>query len=424
MRAQREGGEIGIGSVGMRVVGMISGTSVDAVDVVICDLAPDAGAAPGALTLRLVAHAEHPYPPELRARVLRLFREGAAPLDELTELNFLIGDAFAGAAMETLRAAELAPEGVDLVASHGQTVYHLVEPGRVRSTWQTGEAAVIARRTGVTTVSDFRTADVAAGGQGAPLVSFLDALMFSDPYRTRALQNIGGIGNVTFLPAGAGSEGAYAFDTGPGNALLDRAARVFSGGARAYDRDGELARAGTPHAGLLEHALAHPYYAQPPPKSTGRELFGDEYADRLIERARSLGPSEADMMATLAALTAESIARAYRAFGPERIDEMIVSGGGARNPALMDRLRAALPGVRVVPYDEYGLPGGIKEAVAFALLGHECVHGRPASLPRCTGAAERAVLGKITPGRNYRALLERVEREDGWNSTRALRSIR
>ncbi|MBE3561618.1 MAG: anhydro-N-acetylmuramic acid kinase, partial [Ktedonobacteraceae bacterium] len=304
-----------------------------------------------------------------------------------------------------------APASIDLVASHGQTIFHLVEPGRILSTLQIGEPAVIAHRTGCTVVADFRVADMAAGGQGAPLTSFLDALLFSDETRTRALQNIGGIGNVTFLPAGAGPDGAYAFDTGPGNVLIDYGARYFSQGALSYDRDSTLARAGRVDEALLAEALALPYFKREPPKTTGRELFGDAFAADLIAQGQERGLPPHDIMATLTALTVESIAAAYRAFGPPHIDEVFVSGGGSFNPLLMQRLQAALPGTAVLRLETIGLPANAKEAVTFALLGHEAIHGRPASLPRCTGAAQPAVLGKITPGANYRALLRQASNE-------------
>ncbi|MDP9349981.1 MAG: anhydro-N-acetylmuramic acid kinase [Chloroflexota bacterium] len=401
---------------------MISGTSVDAIDVAVCEFAPTA---PGALSLRLLAHAEQPYPPDLRARVLSLFQAGESRLDDLTELGFLLGEAFADAALRTIETAGMGPNDIDLVASHGQTIWHLMEPARTPSTLQMGEAAVIAQRLGASVVSDFRVADVAAGGQGAPLVSFLDVLLLGHPEMTRAVQNIGGIGNVTFLPSGSALEGAYAFDTGPGNALIDYAARVYTEGEQVYDRDGRMAADGTPHPGMLSEALAHPYYALPPPKTTGREMFGDPYAASLLDRAVRLGLSPTDTVATLTALTAQSIARAYREFGPTHLDEVVLSGGGAANPVLVAGIRAELPGVAVRSLDELGLPGYIKEAVAFALLGYQCLHGRPSNVPSCTGAVAPVVLGKITPGPNYRQLITGVVRaaEEGeaCNPTRTIR---
>jgi len=410
----------------MRVAGLLSGTSVDAVDVAICELAPTADGNAGNLALRLIGRHEHPYPPPLRRRVLELCRTATARLDDLTELNFMLGDLFADAVLAAAAVADLTPGDLDLVASHGQTVYHLVEPGRVRSTLQLGEAAVIASRTGVTVAADFRVADMAAGGEGAPLVSFLDALLLSSGVSTRALQNIGGIGNVTFLPAGTGPDGAYAFDTGPGNALIDYGARHFSRETAQYDRDGAMARVGRVDNTLVAEVLSHPYFTRQPPKTTGRELFGDGFATDVIERAATRGLSPADTMAALTAITAASIAAAYRDFGPPTIDEIIVSGGGVRNPVLMDNLRTALPNARLRYYDDIGLPSDSKEAILFAVLGYEAVHGRSGNLPRCTGAGGPAVLGKITPGANYGALVRRVaresaEKEGAWQPTRTLR---
>jgi anhydro-N-acetylmuramic acid kinase len=255
-------------------------------------------------------------------------------------------------------------------------------------------------------VADFRTADVAAGGHGAPLASYFDAAVFGDAPHPTAVQNIGGMGNVTFIPADSSPQSIIAFDTGPGNALIDFGARHFSGGTRLCDVDGAMADAGTPHQGLLAQALAHPYFSQRPPKTTGREVFGDTYAEEFIGRAMALGLTRENTMATLTTLTAESIARSYRNFGPGSIKEVIVSGGGVRNPALMRKLRELLPEVQFHTLDDLGFPADAKEAAAFALLGYEAIHGRPTNLPGCTGALHPAILGKIVPGSNYRALME------------------
>ncbi|MBO0781631.1 MAG: anhydro-N-acetylmuramic acid kinase, partial [Ktedonobacteraceae bacterium] len=346
-------------------------------------------------------------------------------LDELTELNFVIGDVFAEAASDVLRSQSPGSPEIDLVASHGQTIYHLVEPGRRLSTLQIGEPSIIAARTGLTTIADFRVADMAVGGQGAPLVSFLDALLLSSQSTTHALQNIGGIANVTFLPAGAPPDEASAFDTGPGNVLIDYGARYFSHGQLTYDKDGLLAGSGSVDTALLAEILDHPYFKQQPPKTTGRELFGDAFAADIIARGESRRLSSADIMATLTAITAQSIADAYRRFGPERIEEVLVSGGGAYNPTLMRMLRETLPDSNIARFEQSELPAAAKEAVLFALLAHEALHGRPANLPRCTGASRPAILGKIVPGTNYRALLRRSaapEQADGM-TIRRLRLI-
>lgn len=390
----------------MRVLGLMSGTSVDGIDAALCEFAPDPAGGTGALAFRLRHFQEMPLPAPIRQRVLALCRPETSRIDDLTEMSFVLGDLFAEAVLRACAAVGLAPADLDLIASHGQTVYHLVEPGRRVATLQIGQPAVIAAHTGVTTIADLRVADVAAGGQGAPLVSFFDALFFRHPTRHRALQNIGGIGNVTFVaPDGT----ATAFDTGPGNSLIDYAVRRYSGGALPYDQDGQMARAGQVQAALLAELLAEPYYQMAPPKTTGRELFGDAYGAGVVDRAEALGAGPADVVATLTALTARSIADAYARFGPAAgIDEVIVAGGGARNPVLLDMLRAALPGAPIALHDAYGLPAKAKEATVFALLGYAGLHGCPATVPSCTGATRPAVPGAITPGANYRRLLARV----------------
>lgn len=392
----------------MRVIGVMSGTSVDSVDVAVCDFAPDISGPAHALTLQLVAYREQPYPDDLRRQVMDMCSGGMTRLDDLTELNFTLGAAYATAIADAVEDARLSQDDIDLIACHGQTIYHLTQPGRVRSTLQIGEAAIIARRLGVTVVDDFRVADIAAGGQGAPLAPFLDALLLRSAEKTRALQNIGGIGNVTFLPAGGEPEDAYAFDTGPGNSLIDFGARYFSGAAQRFDRDGQLARGGQVDEQLVVEALAHPYFSLSPPKSTGRELFGDAFAAEMIAHGEARGLSQAQLMATLTALTARSIADAYQRFGPLCIDEVIVSGGGGHNTTLMEMLRAALPTSHVSLYDDVGLPADAKEAALIALLGYEAIHGRPANLPRCTGALGPTLLGTITPGANYLEIIGRA----------------
>ncbi|GAC1639523.1 MAG: anhydro-N-acetylmuramic acid kinase [Chloroflexota bacterium] len=390
----------------MRVLGIMSGTSLDGVDVALCEFAagPESD---GELTLRLLGYREMPFPPARRAELLHLFRHPTVDLGALSALNVQLGHVFADAAENAL--GDLGPAGeIDLVASHGQTLFHAASCAAGPSTLQMGEPSVIAHRLGCTVVADFRVADIAAGGQGAPLVSYFDAAFFRDPERTRAIQNIGGIANVTFVPAGSSNDALCAFDTGPGNALIDCGARVFSGGANHYDPDGAMAAAGVPDDDVLAEALAHPYFSQPPPKTSGREVFGDACAGRLIDQAQGRGLRPPDIMAILTALTAESIARSYRAFGPPRVHDVVVSGGGARNKTLMRRLQDLLPECDVHTLDAFGLPVEAKEAVAFALLGYEALHGWPANIPRCTGARSPAILGKIVPGTNYRPLMASV----------------
>jgi len=393
------------------VIGLMSGTSVDAVDAATVAFRREGDR----LGLRLLAYVETPYPPELHGRIVALLPPAQGSTADVCELNALVGEVFAEAARASAAAAGLPLSDVDLVASHGQTVYHQVAAGRPRSTLQIGAPAVIAERTGRTVAADFRPRDVAAGGQGAPLLPLLDALLCGGGARPRVLQNIGGIANLTWLPAaGAAPErggdvtGAIAFDTGPGNCLIDEVARALSGGRLHFDEDGAWAAAGTPDERLLALWLEDPYFALPPPKSTGRERFGRDYALRLIEEARGRGLGDADTLATVTALTARSIALACRRWLPSAPAEMLVSGGGMRNRTLMGMLAAALPETSVRPFDGTGIPGAAKEAVGFALLGYYTLHGWPGSLPGCTGAAHATVLGSLTPGGNYRDLMRRV----------------
>jgi anhydro-N-acetylmuramic acid kinase len=383
------------------VVGLMSGTSVDGIDAAVVDVTQHEDA----LVVRLLGYAESAIGEELRRRIHRLFDPEQGRTDEVCEVNVLIGEAFADAAGVALGRAGVQ---ADLVASHGQTVWHQVAPGRTRSTLQLGEPSVIAERLGVTTVADFRPRDIAAGGQGAPLASWGDALLFGDYHLGRAVQNIGGIGNVTWVPPGAQWEAMLAFDTGPGNALIDHAAWRLTGGMRRFDVDGEMAAAGRVDDTLLADLLGQPYFPLQPPKSTGRELFGARFADPFIDRAVARGLSASDILATLTAFTAHSIADQYRRFLPGRPDEVVVGGGGSRNPVLMRLLSQLLDPAQIRLHEEFGLPSLGREAVYFALMGHEALHGRATTIPSCTGATHAVVMGKIVPGPNYRALLARV----------------
>jgi anhydro-N-acetylmuramic acid kinase len=320
-------------------------------------------------------------------------------------VNVLLGEAFSEAAARLLREANVE---ADLIASHGQTVWHQVAPGRTRSTLQLGEPSIIAERLGVTTVADFRPRDMAAGGQGAPLASWADALLFGDQELSRAIQNIGGIGNATWVPPGAQWAAMLAFDTGPGNALIDHATWRLTGGAQRYDIDGALAAAGQVDDGLLAELLGHRYFVVQPPKSTGRELFGAQFVDPYIDNWLERSLPAADIIATLTAFTAHSIADQYRRFLPGPPDEVVVGGGGSRNPVLMRLLSELLDPARIRFHEDFGLPSLGREAVYFALMGHEALHGRPNTIPTCTGAAHPVVMGKVVPGANYRALLDRV----------------
>jgi anhydro-N-acetylmuramic acid kinase len=393
----------------MNVLGLMSGTSADGVDAAI--VAVDG--APPDLSVSLRSFTCVPLSATQRERVFALFDPATGTVDRICEMNFALGEWFASAALRAIAEAGLSPGEIDLIGSHGQTIYHAVGANAAtRSTLQIGEPAVIAARTGVTTVADFRVADVAAGGQGAPLVSYIDWLLLRSKTAPRAVQNIGGIANVTYLPAGGDPGGVIAFDTGPGNMLIDDGAARATDGAQRYDRDGALAAAGTVDEALLAELMAHPYLAVLPPKTTGREQFGRAFGAQVWEKAEARGLSAEEILATLTAFTAASIADAYRRFLPRIPEDVILGGGGANNPTLLRMLREALAPSRLMTHEALGMSSKAKEAIAFAVLAYEALHGRPGNLPSCTGAGSRAVLGKIVPGRNYTQLLDRVSQRN------------
>lgn len=376
----------------MYVIGLMSGTSADGVDAVLMEIS----GAPPALDWRLVSHVNVPHPNQLKDEIFACFRPETGTVDRLSTLNFVLGRVFGEAALHCIAAAGMQPAQIDLIGSHGQTLWH--DPsGHVPSTLQLGEPAVIAEMTGIPIVSNFRTRDVAAGGQGAPLVAYVDQLLFSHPDKNRAIQNIGGIANVTYLPAHtAVAQTVLAFDTGPGNMLMDDAVRRATGGALAYDVGGAMAAQGQLDEELLAQLLDEPYLAQKPPKTTGRELFGAQFGAQLWELAQQRKLSNHDIIATATAMTAFSIRDAYRQFLPHYPDEVIVSGGGARNTSLMALLQRLLHPAQVLTSDDFGLQVEAKEAVAFAILAYESWHQRPGNFPSATGAKRGVVLGSIT----------------------------
>jgi anhydro-N-acetylmuramic acid kinase len=360
------------------VVGLMSGTSVDGIDAALVRLS-GSGRETEAELLRFEAVS---WPDSLRDRILAVSHGTGTP-EELNRLNFEVAEQFAVAARAVSDGKPL-----DAVGSHGQTVSHV---GGV-ATLQLGSPAVLARRLGCVVVSDFRSADIALGGQGAPLVPFADWCLLVHDARSRAIQNIGGIGNVTFLPPSATPEQVRGFDTGPGNMLLDLAAQWVTGGAQSFDDDGKLAASGKIDFDLLERLIAHPFLKQVPPKSAGREEFGQAFFQTLTGKS----VAKLDLLTTLTEFTALSIADAYQRFLPSMPGEVIVGGGGARNTYLMERLRARLPGIPVTTHDAVGINGDAKEALAFALLANETLLGNPSSLPSVTGATRPAVLGSMT----------------------------
>jgi anhydro-N-acetylmuramic acid kinase len=326
-------------------------------------------------------------------------------------VNVLLGELFAKAAISIARRAGVSLRDVSLIGSHGQTIAHLPGPKAehgvlTRSTLQIGEPSVIAERTGITTVADFRPRDLAAGGEGAPLTPYLHALLFRHPHRSRIVLNLGGIANLTFLPKGRDLRGVLAFDTGPGNVLIDGLVARLTGGAMGVDLDGRIAASGKVDHRLLRWLMARPYLRRTPPKSTGREEFGPSLIEALLTRTAARKVTEENLVATVTAFTAQSVALHVRRDLPRNAAsaELISCGGGAENPILMKRLQEALPECRFLTADEAGFPGRAIEASAFALLAYLTAHGLPGNLPRITGATHSAILGKIVPGRAFRGL--------------------
>lgn len=384
-------------------LGLMSGTSADGIDVALTSVMRYRRGATG---VRLEAFATYPYPASLRTRVLAVANAGRVRLDELASLDVELGEVFAEAASRLARKARTPLASVTAVGSHGQTVFHGPRPskgtGRRAATLQLAAPAVIAERTGCTVVADFRSADVAAGGEGAPLSPHGHALLFRHPRRGRLILNLGGIANVSAVPPGPRGRppsDVVAFDTGPGNMVLDALVEELSAGAATFDRGGRAALRGTVDGRLLASLLKRPYFRRPPPKSTGRETFGRAYAMRLLRSVRRRGGAAEDALATAAALTARSIAEQIERFilahGTYR--ELYLAGGGAKNRTLVGMIQEALPDLSVQPVDALGIPADALEAVIFALLAAEAVDGRPVWLPLATGSKRPVILGTIVP---------------------------
>jgi len=423
------------------VLGLMSGTSADGIDVALARIA----GAPPHLNAKLLGHTSFHFPPALRKEILRVAEQHPISAGELSQLNFRLGRIYAEAVLAACKKFKVVPNRINLIGNHGQTIFHQGEPANyfgktVASTLQIGEGSVIAAQTGITTVSDFRPADMALGGQGAPLVPFADYVLYRHPNLGRVSLNIGGIANVTVIPAGAGTNQVFAFDTGPGNMLIDALVQHFSHGRQRFDENARLAKSGEINRALIRELLRDPYLKQPPPKSTGREYYGRAYVQKLLSLGRSNKIKAKDLIATATMFTAASIMDALHRFvlSKHRINEIIVSGGGAQNPFLFEGLsvlamsgakprdlystasprklfmetyvplsneygapepKPSLPenaSISVVPSSRFGIPEDAKEAFAFALLAYETFHQRPSNLLSATGARGPAILGKIS----------------------------
>lgn len=389
----------------MIVAGVMSGTSADGVDVAICRITPSRSPA-GAPKVKLLGHAGYAYSKVVRQAVMQAMNAESISVADLSRLNWRLGKVYADAVEKT---ATKFNAKLDLIACHGQTIYHQAAAAQfagspIRATWQTGEASVITERLRVPVVSDFRPADLAVGGQGAPLVPMLDYAVLRDAKKNRVLLNLGGIANLTAIPAGASIDQVMAFDTGPANMVIDRCMELLVN--KHFDRNGATARRGRTMQGVVDASLRNKFFNAPPPKSCGREQFGETFAARFVAQCRKAGGSEADIVATATAFTAQSILDAYRRFvwphlgqsAPLAKTEFVVAGGGVKNATLMEMLRAGLDplGIKLRPMEDLGIPSQAKEAVAFALLGWLNWHRLPGNIPSATGAARPATLGKLT----------------------------
>ena len=404
-----------------KVIGLMSGTSIDGIDACLVEISGN-----GLHTrINVLAFETYPYNDTTRTAILDTCNPETGTVDKVCQLNFHLGKLFANAAKSITNKAQIAIQDIDLIGSHGQTVYHIPNQattkktegrgqkaeGREKETWelphirstlQIGEPSVIAQETGVTTVADFRPRDMAAGGQGAPLVPYVDFILFRDKEKGRALQNIGGIANVTVLPKNCGINDVVAFDTGPGNMIIDRITELVTNNTHHFDEGGKLAARGSVNDAILSSLLAHPYLSKPPPKTTGREEFGISFADNLYKEAIHSGIKDLDILATVTAFTARTIADSYKQWilPKHQLSEIILSGGGSHNSTLIKFLKQYLePTIQLHSIDKFGISPNTKEALAFAILANETISGNPNNIPSATGAREAVIMGKIIPGK-------------------------
>jgi anhydro-N-acetylmuramic acid kinase len=417
------------------VLGLMSGTSADGIDIALTKIS----GAPPNLNAKLLNHASVDFPPQVRKEILRIAEQTLVPAGDLSQLNFRLGEIYAEAALTACKRFRVAPRKIALLGNHGQTIFHQGPPvqylGRpTASTLQIGDGNVIAARTGITTISDFRPADIALGGQGAPLVPYADYLLYRHAKLGRVSLNLGGIANITVLPAACKPSQVFAFDTGPANILVDALVQHFTRGRQRFDKDAKLAQSGRAAPALVDELMHDPYLTQKPPKSTGREYYGTAYVKNLLAAGRHHHVRPADLVRAVTVFTALSVIDALNRFvlPKHEIDQLIVSGGGAKNPLIMAQLEAALAlrvgaqlhpevydrraavpqprtmpsssklkavssnPIQIVPSDDLGVPTAAKEAFAFALMAYETFHQRPSNLPSATGASGPAILGKIS----------------------------
>lgn len=377
-----------------KIIGLMSGTSADGITAALAEISGTGESA----SVQLIGYKTYPYSPDVRERVFKLFKPRQSTVQDVCEMNFVLGEAFANAANNLLNDLGIPRDEVDLVGSHGQTIWHQpnAEPlsgYSARSTLQIGEPAVISENTGLPVVSDFRKADMAAGGEGAPLTPYLDYVLHRDPDEDRVLQNIGGIANLTYLPADASFDEVVAFDTGPGNMIIDALVKRYTGNGQ--DEDGLIASRGEINPVLFEELMKHPYYKLKPPKTTGREVFGEHYSEKIAKRSEELVLSLEDLIATVTMLTVETIVQAYETHLPGKIDAVYVSGGGSKNPTIIKGLKERY-NAPVYDYSAIGIPSEAKEALLIALLANEHIMYTPSNIVSATGANRKVALGYLT----------------------------
>ncbi|RMH05565.1 MAG: anhydro-N-acetylmuramic acid kinase [Nitrospirae bacterium] len=406
----------------MKCLGLMSGTSGDGVDCALVEIEEPHGR----LQVKVLGAETVPYSRTLRSFLQAVHYPGR--VDDVVRLHVVLGEVFAQAALRLLHRLELSREAVDVIGSHGHTVRHVTRPrripgiGLVRASFQVGDPAIIAERTGITTVADFRARDVAAGGEGAPLTPYIHHLLFQHPHRSRLIVNLGGIANVTYLPAAGRFQNIQAFDVGPCNLLLDALVRQATHGTRTMDRQGRLALQGQVHQPLINRLLRHAFFRKPPPKSTGREDFNDQFLSRVWQQAQQENLSVTDLLATSCGFIVQAIARSCKwVDGP--VDEVIVGGGGVRNSMLFKQLTQVMAPAPVTSMDKHDSWSKAFESIAFAILAYQTIKGRCTNLPRVTGARHPVILGTIVPGQRFRCLVN-SETSDGDLSTERVTSQR
>ncbi|RLE55072.1 MAG: anhydro-N-acetylmuramic acid kinase [Candidatus Methanomethylicota archaeon] len=380
-------------------IGLMSGTSADGVSAVLVEVEGNWIDT----KFKIIGYKTYTYPQEVRRKIFELFKPETGTVDKICAMNFVLGKIFAEAALKIAEECGISIKEVDFIASHGQTIHHLPGKNRigkyeVKSTLQIGEPSVIAYETGVLTIADFRPKDVAAGGEGAPISAYADYVIFRSSEISRAIQNIGGIANVTYLPRNAEISEVIAFDTGPGNMLIDAMVKYVTGGKLRYDVNGEIAANGRVSEELLNWLMEHPFIRRRPPKTTGREEFGEKFALKVIEKAREYGVEGANLVATVTRYTTKTIAESYRKYLPKMPDEVIVGGGGSHNKTLMRMLKEELGEVKILTHEDFGIPAQAKEPLVMVILANEVIHGHFNNIPNATGASKKVIMGKIVFG--------------------------